>query len=501
MLPAHLQRLIAEETAQPVRPGKPGEQPFWNRFSKGFMYAPAFGFKEVRGASSYRFTLAPERGGPPLSFEAKVPWAPLSPVWNAVPVGFIRLTVEGLADGKTVGVAGTRRFYRKAVFEGKGPAAARGYKACGELKLKHLYETSYVRYWLDHDSRDPEYGLYCYPSKIIGSILTGLVRYGTVQPEARDTALAMARHAADFLIRSSTPADAAYPYFPPTYRGDYRVAKGKNDIVMMIYPQSVALSYLDLYDATRESRYFTAAENIARTYARTQLKTGTWPLMVKPKSGRIVSNNAVVPIGVIRLFERFDKQYGNTTFRRNAKRAMDWIIANPIRTFNWEGQFEDVRPSAPYRNLTHGNACAIAVYMLEHADQNPDYARWALEILRYAEDQFVVWDRHNPELRHDNWLTPCALEQYSCYEPINASAAGFIRAWTAAYKYTGQDLFKMKAAALANVMTTSQTPDGELPTYWYENERENWLNCSIHSAIAMIELEESRICAELTEED
>jgi len=40
-------------------------------------------------------------------------------------------------------------------------------------------------------------------------------------------------------------------------------------------------------------------------------------------------------------------------------------------------------------------------------------------------------------------------------------------------------------------------PDGELPTYSHENDHENWLNCPIRSAIAMIELEDSVIRAEL----
>lgn len=503
MIPASVIRTVIEETAQPVRPGIPGKHPFWNAYTtKGFMCAPAFDFKEVAGASSYRFTVTPKAGAPVLSFEAQTPWAALTPVWNKVPVGFVKLTVEGLAEGKSIGVVGTRDFYRKAVFEGKSPVAVRGYQECGGMKLKHLYESSYVKYWLDHDSPDPSYGYYCYPSKMIGAVLTGLVQYSRLNPEAKDTALTMARNAADFLIRSSTPKDAFYAYFPPTYIGAEKVGakKGNNDIVMMSYPEEVGQGYLDLYDATREKRYFEAAERIAMAYAKTQLANGTWPLMVKPKTGEVVSKNVVIPIGVIRLFERLDKQYGHKEFRPNAKMAMDWIITNPIKTFNWEAQFEDVDPSAPYRNLSKGQACDVARYLLDHADENPEYKTWALEIIRFVEDQFVVWSHPNPDLKPANWLTPCALEQYSWMMPINASASDLILAWAAAYQHTGQDVFRLKAQAMANAMTVSQLPDGELPTYWHHSD-DCWMNCSVYSAITMIKLEEAVIRAVLPKKE
>jgi len=493
-IPASLKQAVIEETAQPVRPGVPGKHPFWNVESKEFIYAPAFDFKEVVGATSYRFTVTPKDSGQPLIFEAQAPWVALSLVWKQVPIGFVKLRVEGVSGGKVIGVAGTRDFYRKAVFEGRRPAAVRGYKECGVLKLKHLYESSYVKYWLNHDSPDPDYGYYCYPSKMIRAILKGLIQYSQVNPEAREQALRMARNAADFLIRISEPHDAFYAFFPPTYRGNEHAAKGQNDVVMMIYPSGVAMGYLDLYDATRDKRYFDAAERIAKTYVKTQLANGTWPIKVKARTGVVVSNNPTVPIDVIRLFKHLDKQYGCTEFRPHLKMAMDWIIGNPIKTFNWEGQFEDIDLEKPYKNLSKGQVCDIAAYMLENAEDDPEYQPWALELIRFAEDQFVVWSRPNPDLKPDNWLLPCALEQYSWMSPINASATDLLRAWAAAYKRTGQELFRLKAQAMANVMTVSQLSDGELPTYWFYTG-DCWLNCAVYSAIQMIELENVGIYA------
>ena len=39
----------------PIRPGYEGRNPYWNKFSNKFMYAPAFDFKEVEGAVAYKY--------------------------------------------------------------------------------------------------------------------------------------------------------------------------------------------------------------------------------------------------------------------------------------------------------------------------------------------------------------------------------------------------------------------------------------------------------------
>src|SRR5690242_21144174 len=69
----------------PIRPGIPGKRPFWNEYSRRFIYAPAFSFRAVPGAASYRFTAV--AGDGPHVFEAEVPWAALNPIWTELPVG------------------------------------------------------------------------------------------------------------------------------------------------------------------------------------------------------------------------------------------------------------------------------------------------------------------------------------------------------------------------------------------------------------------------------
>ena len=52
-----LQEQILKSYNTPIRPGYEGRNPYWNKFAKKFMYAPAFDFKAVEGAKTYRYTV------------------------------------------------------------------------------------------------------------------------------------------------------------------------------------------------------------------------------------------------------------------------------------------------------------------------------------------------------------------------------------------------------------------------------------------------------------
>ncbi|MFA7368045.1 MAG: hypothetical protein WC334_00225, partial [Kiritimatiellales bacterium] len=113
-----------QETTVPVRPGIPGEQPFWNGLAVQFMYAPAFDFKEIPGAVSYRFSVA-AADNKVFDFTADKPWASLSPVWIKVTAGKTKLTVTGLdAQGAPVGEPMTRSFHRAAIIGKEYPEPA-----------------------------------------------------------------------------------------------------------------------------------------------------------------------------------------------------------------------------------------------------------------------------------------------------------------------------------------------------------------------------------------
>ena len=494
-----LQRAAAADALMPIAPGGNGA-PFWNTYAQRFLSVPSFDFAELPGAVSYRFTVtgADEEK---REFSASTPSAPLTAVWNELPVGFTKVEVAGIAaDGAVCGMSGERRFYRAAMFRGGYSRPVDEYRQSARRAMEFLFRQPHCRNWLRTGRPDPDYELYCYPSKIISGVVAGMLLYARLEPAQNATALEIARRAADYLIDCCEPAGAPLEFMPPTYAGTARTAGEYAGEIMMIYPAESALVWLDLYDATGERRYFDAALRVARSYLKLQLPSGSWYLKIRAATGEPVAPNQCVPMPMIVLLERLTTQYGVAGFRTGSEKALAYLEQTAVRNFNWEGQFEDIAPAQPYRNNTKHNACDYALYLLRHlpATALPHGRDAALEtariLLRYAEDQFVVWERPMPcePWRTDQWITPCVLEQYAYPVPIDASAAKLIMTFQAMFEATGNMLDLAKACELANAMTRAQDfRTGRYLTYWENNERgadPGWINCAVASAGAMVRL-------------
>ncbi len=498
-----------EESSTPIRRGVPGQSPFWNVNATRFIYAPAFDFLTMQGAASYRFTATHLPSGKNSTFDAPNPWAPLSPLWKELPVGQILLKVEALdSDGKFLALTGVKKFYRAATYAGPYHEPVLDYRESARRALGYLFQLDPYQQWLTSNEPDYTYGYYRYPSKIIGAVVKGMAMYAQLSPENSEKALLIAEKAANHLLHISEPAGAPLEFFPPTYKvSDVKIGKtGKPadgysrkyaDQIMMFMPAIAGEVYLDLYDATNNTVYFDAAKRIAETYLKLQLPSGSWYLKMQQKTGAPITENVCIPIRIIDFLDRLEKQYGLQQYHVPSRRAFSWIIENPLKTYNWEGQFEDVAPSKPYVNLSRAQAALIAGYLLDHAEEDREYVALAEELLGFCEDQFVVWGQQGLQLnrrkknlsRADHWITPCVLEQYHFYVPIGASAAKMIEGWQKAYAVTGKELYLAKARTLANTMTVAQNPNGRYPTQWRrkKNDQYFWFNCATYDAKTMID--------------
>ena len=492
-----------EQAKTPIRAGVPGVRPFWNAHAKAFIHPPAFDFKEIEGAEAYRFALTAidgRAGAPDHFWTASKPWLPIpADVWDALPPGYYKLKVESLGkatllslpatgrSGKSAASpksSGARTFYRAAVFQGPYPKGACGYREAARKVYAAIYNLPQVQGWKTSDDPPAGYDLYCYPAKILSSMIRALVRYNTAD------ARVIARKMADWLIAHSQPADAPLAHFPPTYWGDRRSVAVKNaGQNMLLYPAHAALAYLDLADVLRRAghgadsrKYQAAALDIARTYARLQGADGTWPLKVCEKDGSPVRANRIVPGRYI--LGLFDRAAGLAPARSIAPdlvavrdRAFAYVLDGPMKTWNWDGQFEDMDPMPPYKNLQKGCAAdtALRFFALGRVAEGCELVDW-------CEDQFVVWSDpiHNMDWKH--WKTPTALEQYDYYTPIDASMGDMIGAFAAAYKSTGNGLYLEKAKALADNITRHQRADGTIPTYFDSRKGSDWVNCMVYVA-------------------
>ena len=501
-------KLARTEYLTPIRPGTPGKAPFWNVNSFRFMYAPAFDFKPIEGDSTYRFT-ATASDGKDYTFQADQPWASLTPIWNSIPTGQVQLTVEAIKDNQVAGIAGQRTFYRAAMYNGPYHQPVMDYQQSARLALTKLFNRDYIRHWLTSDDPHPNYPVpetpWAYPSKLIGAIIAGSATYATLDPPPPDAQqiLRIGRNAADKLIEMSLPPDSMMEYFPLTYN---RVSALPNTVIMLQYPADAALAYLDLFDVTHEEKYFEAARRIADTYKKLQLPNGTWYLMMDNASGKELYPHPMVPTLIVKFMDRLVEQYGLLQYQPLSEQALAWIMDNPLKTFNWAAQYEDAgRPLNLYESFSPAQALELALYLLNHPDEQGDNLKYAQQLLQFAEDQFVVWEKPMkytrydtvvPELKTENLLSPCVMEQYTYWIPVNLSSSHLIEAYHKAYTVTGRTLYLHKARDLANtLMLVQKNRLGEYSTYpvacaseAFELRQNVWTNGAVYTARVMNDL-------------
>jgi hypothetical protein len=493
----------------PIHPGIPGVRPFWNAHSRRFISPPAFECRRVDGVKTYVLTATSTGDSLPRSFEAEVPWADLSPIWQQIPVGTVTLTVRALKNRDTLLLL-ERTFIKSPAYNGPYGSPAYDYRESVRRCLGDLYRQEKVQHWLTHGTPDPFYPKYIYPAKTIGGVILGMGAYADLaaDPAERRNALLIAETAARFLISISPARGELLACWPPTIwsgvdRDIHPVFEGET---MALEPSETALAYLDLFRRTQNEKYLSTAKGIAETYAKLQLSSGTWYQRMDIRTGEGREQNLLVPVSIIVLFDTLIERYAMPGLRSAREKAFAWCMEHPVETYNWEAQFEDTRPRDLYRNLTHREPVLFATLLFTKSKGDRKLIQMAKELLRFAEDSFVIWEKIDPLLRAQlfkpnarwngndpyfgsDWFVPAAIEQYAFPTPINSSSAGFIEGYLAAYKATGDGVYRDKARSLANTLTVAQRywGGGEIPTHLRRSMPElNWLNASVGTALILL---------------
>ena len=482
------------ESVTPVHPGIPGKSPFWNGSAHQFIYAPAFEYKEVKGATKYCYTLISEADGKSYRFENKVPYAPLSKVWADVPVGYFQLSVAGLSSkGDSIGLAGKGRYYRAAPFNGVYHSPVLPYDSSARLALNRLMHKDYVAYWLEQNVPDPSYVNYRYPAKIYSALVVGAITHARLNAGTPDEkrSSGLARIIADFMLSIRFKEGTPWAYFVPTYYGPRAENATKQHLKPINHFSTMGVdagyAFLDLYDFTGDEKYFEAARRIAQTYLKTQLSNGSWYQFVNHQTGAPTAKNIVIPTAMINYFDRLRRDYNVQGLENSTQKALNWIMNNPVKTFDWQGQFEDIYVRPPYKNLSREQACDLAVYLF----RNKKDLKLAEELVRFSEDQFILWEQpltiayqeYRPGGRSENWITPSVQEQYVFFMPVGRSAGVMMETFWEAYKATGKELYLAKAKSLANSFTVVQNAhNGDYPTFFTKYPMNLWLNSTVYPA-------------------
>lgn len=492
--------------------GGVGGRPFWNINSTQFMFAPFLQFPEGPNGCSYLFT-AKDNDEKFHSFKSAASTASLAPMWSEIPEGFVELKVEALDDHENViQLIGERKFYKCAPFPGRSayPEKARSYRECAKKAFRFVFEDPMVQHWLIHGVPEPDYAHNAYPSKMIDSIIRAMVYYAKLEPSNAEKAIKLAIRAADYLLSITPDGDEPLAGLPPTYSFEglneesvnkvAPAAKGCLGTTMMIYPVSAGIGFLSLFDTTGDKKYLNAALRIAEYYKKTVLPCGSWYLLFDCKTGKPLSENICIDFKFINFFHKLYEKTGNEDWRKLEIGHFNYISKECLETYCWEGQFEDVKVSGNYLNLTHFAANLTIDYILNNLSDDEKMVNEAVELMRYVEDQFVVWGNFPKwEWIKEPHHTPAGLEQYYCYAPIDSSTATIMNAFLNMYLLKKDRLYLEKALTLGDTITRMQVEEtGKIPTFWIgENcsygHFNFWINCQIGTAFYMMRL------AELTE--
>ncbi|MDO5553014.1 MAG: hypothetical protein Q4G68_04565 [Planctomycetia bacterium] len=496
-----LNRIAWEESLAAVRPGVPGSQPFWNGHAHGFLYTPAFDFPEVAGAISYRAEVTNEITQKKCVMTMEKPWQPITKLWEETQPGTWRLQVSGLdAAGTVCGESGSKVFVRRPAFHGPYAKSEVSFRDAAYKALENVFHLPYIKKMVETNEASPAYyNHFCYPSKMLAAFIFAMCEYSQLSEVDRSAALDYACVAADILIRTSVPNGKDLAQLPITYQGDYAVAKEHNHQIMMNYPLDVALAFLELAKAGNLPQYEERAQVILDRYCALQQEDGTWFLVYDWVQGKPVGENRLIAVDFLHLADHFIAK-GDEKYRIFHTKCLQSILTGPVQTFNWSAQFEDAAPEPAYHNQAKDMAVHVARYLLKHPEYVTDAFGVAQSLVRFMEDQFVLWgpvavpDDVRQKLRFHyigpDQLFPLAQEQYAYMRPINASAGDAILGFLALYEKTNEPLLKAKAIALGNALVHTQYANGELPTYWDQlATKGTWLNCQVYCARVLAEMD------------
>lgn len=524
---ALLGRAVSQDIGLPVRPGAVQGQPFWNGHSLWFMYPPAFDFKMIDGAAAYQFEVIDSQRKKWVTTE-RLPTAALTNVWAELPSGLTHVTCRGL-DGKgdSIGLSGERKFWKQAPFMPDAyPKAARSYRSAAHKLIDFLidgWKPAQVLY--ESGKPDPVYQYNCYPAKTGAALINTMVIAVKERPEKADKALSIARKEADFLM-SVTPTNGPLAYFTPTYlfnpeavatnRFAPKIAKRLGGQCMIRYSAEVGIALLRLAELTGEQKYADFAVRCGDTFLRLQRPDGTWPCVMRYSDGAAMRRDEIILIERVGFFTMLHKYTGDERYAKLENDVLAHLDRNQIKTWDWQGQFEDTSiDPEPYKDLTGTDALPAARYLLNRFPHDKVRVSQAREMIRFGEDQFVCWERpwHSDgscpssgqmveekwyDSTYASWFCPGVSEQYACMVPIDASACRMIWGYLALYRTTGDGLALAKARVLGDSLVNKQQGNGGIETYWYDTgmrftdgcDEIDWLDCMADDVEALLELAE-----------
>lgn len=479
----------------------------WNAFATRFVAAPIYNWKSLP-VHAYRIQLAtPNR----LVF-ARVTQSnsfSLAPLWKRLPYGPLDLLITAL-DHRGQPRLGPmwKRFYKVPGFDGHHQkpldwlqavrSAMRYLLAPARDEIKPYEKETPRGLWsCREDSFSGWRTERAYPAIHHPCFIRAFLLFAESFPDD-PLAVEARRQAAlygEWLLKHRQSRRAVCSLFPFSTIGKGRYEGGcEKKNITLFRAARVGEAMVLLYRAFGKERYMEYARHLADVLVRLQRRDGSLPYRVNPLTGKTVeeyTSNVVTPM---RLFALLDEIQPDKRYAQARKHAFRWLLKNPIRTRRWQGSYEDGSEQAPYVNLQNWDVNETIRYLIYFRKEIPNAVSFAEELNQFIEDQFVVWQKEDPQIIV-RCPTPAVMEQYGYYYPMDAHTGNWLLSLTVLHYATGRKEYLAKAIAAANAIVRGQHAGGAFWTCsgWGYDERfrsplsaDNWPAGSAIAAGALL---------------
>jgi hypothetical protein len=447
----------------------------WNAYSSRFVVAPQIEWECSADVGYYRVRIA-DRAAVIAEKVVKKPLWDLSDIWEQLPYGRMDLLIEAF-DPNGHEMLSLHRQFRKSPGCDVKQQEPLDWREAILRNIAYLvepaqdgmaeYEKGLPRFcWHSiENSASRQRGNFAFPALHNPSFIFAFLNYAELFPSALNAVEArkQAREYGDWLLKHRHPEKYVCSLFPFSTIGDGNYKGGCEDSAITLFRGArVGDAMLALYRAFKEEKYLNYARHLGAVFARLQKDDGSWPYRVNPETGEVKEEYTSSAIAPARFLEDLDRTLSTSKFAAVVAKAVDWTLNNPVRTFLWQGQYEDVSKHPPFKNLENWGVNETIRYLSFHAPNNAQYIEIARKLNAFIEDQFVLWAEEDGFVKCP---TPSVLEQYACYQPMEVHTGNWLFSLLSLYERTHEESFLDRAVAAGNAIVRGQYRNGAFSTW------------------------------------
>ncbi|MEW5726031.1 MAG: hypothetical protein AB1896_23180, partial [Thermodesulfobacteriota bacterium] len=266
--------------------------------------------------------------------------------------------------------------------------------------------------------------------------------------------------------------------------------EGRGDGLQCIEPDKVGelgVGYLKFYQITGEEKYLRAALDCADALAKNvrdvaadtarfahHFPAGSpWPFRVNARTGAVVddySSNVVEPVRLFDELLRIGTLIGLSreradSYLRARGIAWDWLFSRngPMKTFVWNGYFEDIPHDHERQNRVQITPLETARYILKHPEYDPAWRTDVPALLHWVASAFAT--EGLDAIKEQTW----------CYAPMGSHTARYASVCAQYFEITGEERYHEEAYRFFNFASYMCESGGyvwvgpDWPTAWFSD--------------------------------